>query len=98
MPAIRGRFQDVGFFNLIKFYPLAFLVTHQLASYEGLSSLHQFNQLLPSKKSNIQINLRSTKQSRFPEECSDGNLLAGGRAARDSVYSVPKPQSKKGKT
>jgi hypothetical protein len=98
MPAIRGRFQDVGFFNLIKFYPLAFLVTHQLASYEGLSSLHQFNQLLPSKKSNIQINLRSTKQSRFPEECSDGNLLAVGRAARDSVYSVPKPQSKKGKT
>jgi len=98
MPAVRGRFQDFGFFNLIKFYPLAFLVTHQLASYEGLLSLHQFNQLLPSEKRNIQINLRSTKQSRFPEECSDDNFLAFGRTARDSVHSVPKSKSKKGKT
>ncbi|PLZ18189.1 hypothetical protein CBP21_21690 [Fischerella thermalis WC246] len=39
-----------NFFNLIKFYPLAFLITHQLASYEGLSSLHQFNQLLPIRQ------------------------------------------------
>jgi hypothetical protein len=98
MPAVRGKFQDFGFFNLIKFYPLAFLVTHQLASYEGLLSLHQFNQLLPSEKRNVQINLRSTKQSRFPEECSDGNFLAFGRTARDSVHSVPKSKSKKEKT
>jgi hypothetical protein len=98
MPAVRGRFQKFGFFNLIKFYPLAFLVTHQLSSYEGLSSLHQFNQLLPSEKRNIQINLRSTRHSRFPEECSDDNFLAFGRTARDSVHSVPKPKSKKGKT
>jgi hypothetical protein len=98
MPAVRGRFRDVGFFNLIKFYPIAFLITHQLASYEGLSSLHQFNQLLPDEKRNIPINLRSTRHSRFPEECSDDNFLAFGRTARDSVHSVPKPKSKKGKS
>lgn len=98
MPEVRGRFQDFGFFNLIKFYPLAFLVTHQLSSYEALSSLHQFNQLLPSEKRNVQINLRSTRHSRFPEECSDDNFLALGRTARDSVHSVPKPKSKRGNT
>jgi len=98
MPAVRGRFQDLGFFNLIKFYPVAFLVTHQLVSYEGLSSLHQFNRLLPSEKKNVQINLRSTRDSRFPEECSDANFLMFGRTARDSVHSVPKPKSKKRKT
>ncbi|PMB07043.1 hypothetical protein CEN49_13830 [Fischerella thermalis CCMEE 5273] len=98
MPAVRGRFHYFGFFNLIKFYPLAFLITHQLASYEGLSSLHQFNQLLPSEKRNIQINLRFTRHSRFPEEYSDNNFVAFGRTARDSVHSVPKPKSKKGKS
>jgi hypothetical protein len=95
MPAVRGRFGDVGFFNLLNFYPLAFLVTHQLPSYEGLSSLHQFNQLAPGEKRNVQINLRSTKQSRFPEECSDHNFLAIGRTERDSVHSVPKSKKVK---
>ncbi|MFB2893042.1 hypothetical protein ACE1CI_09030 [Aerosakkonemataceae cyanobacterium BLCC-F50] len=91
MPAVRGKFQDFGFFNLIKFYPLAFLVTHQLASYEGLSSLHQFNQLLPGDKRNLQINLRPMKHSKFPEDFSKYNFLAVGRTAKeDSVYSVPR--------
>jgi len=93
---IRGRFRDYGFFNLIKFYPLAFLITHQLPNYEGLSSLHQFNQLLPGEKRNVQINLRSMRHSRFPEECSDKNLLVFARTARDSVHSVPKAKKRKG--
>ncbi len=97
MPAVRGRFQNFGFFNLIKFYPLAFLVTHQLANYEGLPSFHQFNRFLPSEKRNVQVNLRSTKRSSFPEECSNTNFLAFGRAARDSVHSVPKSKVKKSK-
>ncbi|HEY9794930.1 MAG TPA: hypothetical protein V6D30_04755 [Leptolyngbyaceae cyanobacterium] len=96
MPAVRGRFRDYGFFNLIKFYPLAFLITHQLPNYEGLSSLHQFNQLLPGEKRNVQINLRSTRYSRFPEECSDNNFLVFARTARDSVHSVPKAKRRKG--
>ena len=95
MPAVRGRFVDFGFFNLLKFYPIAFLVTHQLPSYEGLSSLHQFNQLARDEKRNIQINLRSTKQSRFPEDSSDNNFLALGRTERDSVHSVPKSKKVK---
>jgi hypothetical protein len=95
MPEIRGRFRDFGFFNLLKFYPLAFLVTHQLPKYEGLLSLHQFNQLESDEKKTIQINLRPIKRSSFPEECSAKNFLIVGRSARDSVYSVPK--SKKGK-
>ena len=95
MPAVRGIFRDFGFFNLLKFYPLAFLVTHKLPSYEGLSSLHQFNQLAPSENRNVQINLRSTKKSRFPEECSKNNFLALGRTEQDSVLSVPKSKKVK---
>jgi hypothetical protein len=97
MPSVRGRLQGGGLFSLIKFYPIAFLVTHQLLEYEGLHSLHQFNKTLPDEKVNIQINLRPAKHSKFPEDCSDGNLLVFGRAANDSVYSVLKSKSTKGK-
>jgi len=91
MLAVRGSLQTGGFFNMIKFYPTAFLITHKLPSYEGLPSLHQFNNLSPGNKANIQINLRSVKSSTWPEECRGmENLLVVGRAANDSVYAVPK--------
>lgn len=96
MPAIRGRLGTSGFFNLIKFYPIAFLIAHQLSSYERLSSLHQFDKLSPSTKANIQINLRSVKSSTWPEECLGlENYLLVGRAANDSVYAVSKAKKTK---
>ncbi|OUL28478.1 hypothetical protein BV378_07300 [Nostoc sp. RF31YmG] len=91
MPSVRGSLQQSGFFNMMKFYPIAFLITHKLKSYEGLLSLHQFNTLPPSDKANIKINLRSVKSSTWPEEClGTENFLVVGRAANDSVYAVPK--------
>ena len=93
MPAVRGHLQTSGFFNMIKFYPIAFLITHQLNSYEGLLSLHRFNKLTPSDKANIPINLRSIKSSTWPEECpGTENFLFLSRSANDSVYAVPKAQ------
>lgn len=96
MPAIRGNLQTGGFFNMIKFYPIAFLITHQLSSYEKLLSLHQFNKLPPDDKTNVQIDLRPVKRSTWPEEClGEENFLVLGRAANDSVYAVPKLKKKK---
>ncbi|MBD2490209.1 hypothetical protein [Aulosira sp. FACHB-615] len=89
VPIARDKFNEFGFFNLVKFYPLAFLVTYKLHSYEGLQSLHKFNKLPPSGKANVQINLRPVRQSKFPEAY---NLRALGRTANDSVYSIPKKQ------
>lgn len=91
MPAIRGRLNTAGFFNMIKFYPIAFLITHKLDSYEGLPSLHKFNNLSPNDKACLKINLRPVQQSTWPEECLGlENFLMFGRSANDSVYSVPR--------
>lgn len=91
MPAIRGRLNTAGFFNMIKFYPIAFLITHKLDSYEGLPSLHKFNNLSPNDKACLKINLRPVQRSTWPEECLGlENFLMFGRAANDSVYSVPR--------
>lgn len=91
MPAIRGKFNTSGFFNLIKFYPLAFLIAHQLSSYESLPSLHKFNNLLPNDRALLKIDLEVLHKDKFPEDCSsDDNFLLLGRPANDSVYSLPK--------
>lgn len=96
MPAVRSNLQSVGFFNMIKFYPIAFLITHQLSKYEGLLSLHQFNQLPPGDKAKLQIDLRPIRRSTFPEECVGmENSLMFGRTANDSVLALPR--QKKGK-
>jgi hypothetical protein len=98
MPAVRGKFKESGFFSLIKFYPLAFLVTHQLPDYEYLNSLYRFNRLSIDAEESIQVNLRPFMRSNFPEDCSDDNFLLFGGAAKDSVYSVPSQRTKKKKS
>ncbi len=96
MPSVRGRHQKCGFFNMIKFYPIVFLIAHQLPCYEQLPSLHKFNKLSPNAKANIQINLRLVKSFTWPEECPGlENFLLVGKAADDSVYAVPKAKKTK---
>lgn len=80
-------------FNLIKFYPVAFLVTHQLTEYQGLLNLDSFNNISPSDKAKIKIDLRQRKNATWPES----NGFACGRAIHDAVLSSPKPEKKKRK-
>lgn len=96
MPAVRGMLNTIGSFNMIKFYPIAFLITHKLASYEGLSSLHQFNGSSPSDIVRLKINLKPIQRSTWPEECLGlENFLMLSRSADDSVHAVPKKSNLK---
>lgn len=91
MPAVRGDLQTYGFFNMIKFYPIAFLIAHKLTYYEKLPNLHEFNSLPSTAKAKVPINLRLSKRASWPEECIGmENILCLGQAANDSVYAVPK--------
>lgn len=90
MPAVRGKFHEVAFFNMLKFYPIAFLITHQLLQYEGLDSLHKFNQFSPNDKATIPIRLRPVRKKTWPEKCENDNFIAVGRTISDSVHAVPK--------
>ena len=92
MPAVRGRFNVPGLFNMLKFYPIAFLIAYKLDAYEGLPNLDSFNNLSVTDKGKLTINLRPAKRPNWPEEClGRENYLLFGRAANDdSVYSLPK--------
>jgi len=98
MPAKRGYLNTTGFFNMIKFYPISFLITHQLPQYENLLSLHSFNQFSPQDEADIELRLNPVRRMTWPEECKGlENYLMTGRAAEDSVFSTPKPKKKNNK-
>ena len=91
MPAVRGRFNVPGLFNMLKFYPIAFLIAYELDTYEGLPNLDSFNNLSVTDKGKLTINLRPAKRPNWTEEClGRENYLLVSRAADDSVYSLPK--------
>jgi len=92
MPAIRGRlFEKPGFFNMLKFYPVAFLITYQLPSYENLLNLDQFNKSLLTDKVKLTIDLRPIRSSTWPEECKGlENFLLVGEASHDSIQAIPR--------
>lgn len=90
MPAKRGDLRGFGFYSLLKFYPIAFLVSHETNEYEGLDSLNAFNSLDPKAEATFRIQLKPSRKEFWPEECSKDNLLIFGRAAESSVYSVPR--------
>ncbi|PHV61913.1 hypothetical protein [Cyanobacterium aponinum] len=92
MPSIRNKLtSEICIFSIIKFFPIAFLVTYQLDKYENLQNLYQFNNLSIKDKANLQINLKNIKKATWPEECIGfENFLLIGQSFDDSVYSVPR--------
>lgn len=84
MPKVRGNFQDVSFFDLMKSFPIGFLFSDS-EYYEGL---YKFNAYLPknvSDEAEIPVNLKFTHHEFWPEAPDDGNFLLGGE---DFVHSV----------
>jgi hypothetical protein len=89
MPAVRGSFNEFGGFNLLKFFPIAYLVT-DLPRYENLTELTQFRLLPPAEQANVPIYLRSIKDSMWPDVVDSGNLIAGGATMESSIYARPR--------
>ena len=93
MSATRDFSKNIGAFSLLKYYPIAFLVAHDLSSYRDLCSLHEFNRLTSDDKRRIPIDLRHMQEPHFPENSPSG--ISFGRAGGDFVHSVPKPKKRK---
>jgi len=85
MPAIRGRFNELGFFSVLKFFPLGYLVC-DLPKYEGLSELTLFRKLATYENDTIDIDLKSLKHPQWPESTEGNNFMAGGMSIQSSVF------------
>lgn len=89
MPAVRGRFDRLATFDILKYFPIAYLVT-DASRYEGLDELTVFRNLSVNDYAEIPINLRGAREPDWPERIDPGNFIFGGQSLTSSVYAIPR--------
>ena len=89
MPSVRGNFKDFGYFQVLKYFPIAYLVVNK-TKYEGLYELTKYRHCDLDDEIDIPIQLEAVKHTYWPEMVDDGNIIAGGEAASNSVSATPK--------
>lgn len=89
MPSVRGNFSNSGFFQIFKYFPIAYIVTN-LTAYERLDELTIYRHLPIDEEVDIPIRLDRTEHYHWPEIVDRGNIVMGGQSASNAVLSVPR--------
>jgi len=84
MSAVRGKYDDFGIFQILKYYPIGFLVTNK-TSYQNLSSLSIFNSISPNEVRNINIRINELKHWKWPEKIDNGNAILIGETGSKGI-------------
>ncbi|HQI37860.1 MAG TPA: hypothetical protein PLH80_04805 [Spirochaetota bacterium] len=89
MPAIRGATNEFGLFSILKYYPIAFLLTN-LDNYYNLDELTKYASDNIEDEIDIPINLQLIKNYDWPESVNNGNMIIGGQSIKSSVFATPR--------
>ena len=89
MLAVRGSFDEIGFFQVFKYFPMAYLVANK-PRYEGLYELTKYRQCDIDDEIEIPLQLDVIKHRFWPEMVDSGNMVAGGQAITNAVSATPK--------
>lgn len=84
MPAIRGKYNDFGFFQIFKYYPIAYLVVNK-NKYQNLQSLRDYNSAKLDEIAKINIKINERKHWKWPEIVEDGNFVFLGKAGTEAI-------------
>lgn len=90
MPAVRGQYGDFQRFGVLKFFPLAFLVT-TAPVYEGLAALSSWRDKSSHFRTRVSVDLRGARDPYWPEAPAPDNWLFGGNDLLESIRAHPKP-------
>jgi hypothetical protein len=89
MPAIRGNFATKGFFSILKYFPIGYLLC-DLEGYEGLNDLSSYFTANPDELVSVPIILNRVRHPQWPEIVDDGNFLIGGQSVKSSIFAKPR--------
>jgi len=90
MPARRGRFNDgFGFFKILKYFPVAYLVTDLLA-YEDLSELTVHRRAKPGEIREISIRFDKKFPWEWPDNVDPGNFILMGATGMEGIHGKPR--------
>jgi hypothetical protein len=84
MPAIRGKYNDFGFFQIFKYYPIAYLVVNKI-KYHNLLSLKDYNSAKLDEVAEINLRFNERKHWKWPEIVEDGNFVYLGKAGMEAI-------------
>lgn len=85
----RGNFNSTSVFQILKCYPVSFLVT-DVKEYSDLFPLWGFNSMKPTKTAIIPLNLFAHHPPDWPESVDEDNILAVGQAGECSITGMQK--------
>lgn len=90
MPEIRKRFDSIGIFSILKFFPIAYLLS-DLKTYNNLPSITNYKTKNHSDKAKVTIDLKNIKPEPWPIDTNDGNFIfLGSSFYNSSIYAQPK--------
>lgn len=89
MPAKRGNFKDHAFFSILKYFPIAYLVTDK-NNYEGLQELTKYATANIDDEIDLPINLLNIRSIDWPELVDMNNFIVGGQSINSSVFAKPR--------
>lgn len=95
MPRRRGRFSEFQQFGLVKYFPIAYLVT-DAPQYEGLSALTTWRNEPATATANLPVDIKGVHDVDWPEAPADGpsaNFLYVGGEGFESLRAHPHPVS-----
>jgi len=85
MPAKReGDFNNIAFFQLLKFFPVAFMLA-EVDSYQGLPSLSLNREISMETELDIPIYLNTRHDRFWPETVDNNNIIFASRETGNSV-------------
>jgi hypothetical protein len=87
----RGTFEQPAVFQLLKYYPVAYLCSTQ-PEYAGLTALSWYRHAELDREIDIPINLKRVEDPYWPEAPSDedNNVFFGGQSAATAVHARPR--------
>ena len=88
MPLRRGNFQEFQRFGLLKYFPIAYLVT-TASTYEGLDSLTAWRNEPATATVSVPVHLRRVQDPYWPEAAASDNFIFGGEELMESVQAYP---------
>jgi len=89
MPSKRGDFSNFGFFQVLKYFPIGYLIT-DLPQYEKLDELTKFRQLSIHDEVEIPIRLNRIEDPFWPEIVDRGNFLFIGQSLESAMTAIPR--------
>ena len=88
-----GEGKQSGFFQILKYFPIAFIVTNR-SSYEGLNELTIYRNFKLDDEVDLPVRLKQIKENDWPERVDENTVLFMSAETGNGVHARPKKKIK----